>query len=105
MTLTELKTLCESKNLNYSFGSFSETTNPPHLIGHIIDSINFGADNVVYSKNNNFMLQLTTNKKDLNLERKIEDEILKSVYWEKREADDADEAIYMVSYFFDIKVN
>ena len=48
------------------------------------------------------MLELTTTKKDLDLENKVEDEILYDIVWSKEETNIDDEGVYNVSYFFEI---
>ena len=103
MKLSELDDLCKSLNILYAYGSFTEPISPPHLIGTIVDTDNFSADNKVYYKNCNFRLELTTTKKDLNLEKKIETELLKDVYWNKTENRIEDEGVYNISYFFNIE--
>jgi hypothetical protein len=102
MTLTELKTRAENAGFKYAYGRFEEDVNPPHLIAHKIDSDNFGADNIVYYKENNIQLELTTLKKDLELENKIETEILYDVFWDNEETYIEEEKVYNVSYFFEI---
>ncbi len=103
MTLSELKNRCDMAGIAYSYGSFEQSIQPPHLVGHVIDSDNFSADDMVYYTNSNFQLELTTLKKDLQLNKKIESEILFDVYWEKNEEEIKDERIFNTSYFFDIK--
>lgn len=102
MTLEDLKTRCINTGLKYAYGRFEESVTPPHVIVTNPESENFVADNVVYLKVNSIILELTTTKKDLNLENKIEDEILYDIVWRKEEANIDDEGIYNVSYFFDI---
>lgn len=103
MKLSEIDDLCEKLNIPYAYGQFQSATEPPHLIGKIIDTENFGADNKVWYKVPNFILELTTLKKDLQLENKIQNELLKDVYWNKKENYIANEEIYNVSYYFKIR--
>ncbi len=69
MTLSELKNRCDMAGIAYSYGSFEQSIQPPHLVGHVIDSDNFSADDMVYYTNSNFQLELTTLKKDLQLNK------------------------------------
>ena len=103
MKLSELDDLCKEINIPYAYGKFTEPINPPHLIGTVIDTDNFGADNKVWYKNCNFRLELTTIKKDLVLESKVENELLKDIYWDKTENQIEDEGVYNISYFFNIE--
>lgn len=102
MTLIDLKTRAESVGFKYAYNNFKTDITPPHLIAHCIDTDNFGADNKVYSKSTNVQLELTTIKKDLVLENKIETEILYDIYWEKQESYIETEKVYNVSYFFSL---
>lgn len=102
MTLEELKTRAKTSGFNYSYGPFNTSIKPPHLMAKQTDSNNFGADNKVYSTSNKINLELTTNKKDQNLEYKVENEILYDIFWEKVETYIDDEKVYNVSYFFEI---
>ena len=56
MKLSELDDLCKNVNIPYAYGKFTEPISPPHLIGTVIDTDNFGADNKVWYKNCNFRL-------------------------------------------------
>lgn len=103
MKLSEIADLCEKLDILYSYGEFQSPTKPPHLIGRIIDTENFGADNKVWYEIPNFILELTTLKKNLQLENKIQNELLKNIYWNKKENYIASEKIYNVSYYFKIR--
>ena len=103
MTLETLKEKCEAEGFKYAFGKFTKSINPPHIIVTIINSNNFGADNKVYYKSLNGRLELTTLKKDLSLQKKIEENILSEIYWEKEEGIIADEEVYNTSYFFELE--
>ena len=105
MTLQELKTRSEKAGFKYAYSHFNKDVQPPHIIAHKIDSDNFGADNIMYYKINNMQLELTTLKKDLELENKIETEILYDVFWQSEETYIEDEKVYNVSYFFEMGGN
>lgn len=102
MNLEELKTRCENAGFKYAYGRFEEPIKPPHLIVTSPSSNNFNADNKVYLKVNSIMLELTTTKKDLDLENEIEEKILYDIVWSKVETNIDDEGVYNVSYFFEI---
>ena len=67
MKLSELDDLCKNIKIPYAYGKFTEPISPPHLIGTVIDTDNFSADNKVWYKSCNFRLELTTLKKNLSL--------------------------------------
>lgn len=103
MTLSELKKRCEANDIPYAYGKFAKNINPPHLVGTIIDSDNFAADNIVWSSISNFRLELTTICKDLEIQKVVENIILKDVFWDKTENYISSEEVYNTSYFFVIK--
>ena len=79
MTLETIEQRAKEQGLNYSYGLFPEPQEPPHLIGIVEESNNFGADNIVWKKKARFRLIYTFIRKDLETEAKIEDEILKDI--------------------------
>ena len=94
--------IVNKKSIPYVFGLFERKVSPPHLVAHITQSNNFGADNIVYKRKNIIQLELTTDYIDLELEEQIETKILFDTYWEKYETDIESEKIHNVSYFFEI---
>ena len=103
MTLSELERKCKSLDLKYAFGKFPHPVSPPHLVGSIIDTDNFGADNKVWHSTINFRLELTTLNKDTKLQKQIEKDLLNNIYWQKKENVITSEDVYNTSYFFEIK--
>lgn len=104
MTLQELKNRCETQGFQYAYGMFEEPTEPPHLVAIIQDSDNFGADNIVYKKKNQCMMDYTYLRKDLEEQNKIENNILGDIYWEKSSENYInEEGIWQVSYFFELE--
>lgn len=103
MTLQELKKRCEKAGFKYAYGKFKKATEPPHLVAISTETNNFMADNMVYLKDNPIQLDYTYIDKDVELEKKIEDEILSGIAWNKtQETYLLDEGIWQVSYFFEI---
>lgn len=105
MTIKEIKGRALKAGFNYAYGSFdsSDNANPPFLTGRIDNDNSFSADNHVYYKNSNFILELTTEHKDISLEHKVEEDLIFDVYYEKIGMDNPDENIYTVIYSFQIK--
>lgn len=103
MTLQELKQRSEKAGFKYAYGRFKRATVPPHLVAISADTDNFMADDKVYSKNTPIKLDYTYLEKDLDIENKIENEILGDIAWNKTEETYlSDEDVWQVSYFFEI---
>lgn len=103
MTLQELKQRCQKAQIKYAYGRFKRPTEPPHLVSISTGTDNFMADDKVYSKNTPIKLDYTYLEKDLDMENKIEKEILGDIAWNKTEETYlSDEDIWQVSYFFEI---
>lgn len=103
MTLQELKQRCQKAEIKYAYGRFKRPTDPPHLVAKSTDTDNFMADDKVYLKNTPIKLDYTYLEKDLDIENKIENEILGDIAWNKTEETClSDEDIWQVSYFFEI---
>lgn len=103
MTLKELKTRSEEQGFQYAYGVFKEPVEPPHLVAICRDTDNFMAENRVYFKNTPVQLDYTYIDKDIEMQNKIENEILGDVAWNKTEETYlSDEEVWQVSYFFEI---
>lgn len=103
MTLQELKQRCQKAEIKYAYGRFKRPTEPPHLVAISTDTDNFMADDKVYFKNTPIKLDYTYLEKDLDMENKIEKEILGDIAWNKTEETYlSDEDVWQVSYFFEI---
>lgn len=103
MTLEQLKQKCEKEGFQYAYGSFKEPVEPPHLIAICKDTNNYIADNKVYLKDTPIQLDYTYVNKDVEMQNKIENEILGDTVWNKTEETYlSDEQIWQVSYFFEI---
>lgn len=99
MTHEQIYNLLQQIKLPLAYNHFKETQNTPYLIYLTEDTSNFGADNKVYFKINNWVIELYTDKKDLNLEAKLEKLLDEAeLYYEKYEAYIDTEKIYQVRY-------
>lgn len=103
MTIKELRKRAESAGFLYTFGKFTKKVSPPHLVGSVIDSNNFGADNKIHYESYNGRLQLTTIDRDLSLEKKIKEEILYDVYWNIEINYINKEEVYNTSFYFNLE--
>jgi hypothetical protein len=103
MTLEEIKDKCDELGITYQYGLIEENTEPPYICGIIADSNNFEADNIVYKKINTINLYYVYKVKDLEIESKIEDNLLADVVWRKdAEVYYSDQDVWQVIYTFNI---
>ena len=108
MTWNELESrisnfyLDEDVKIPYSHYDFDREVEPPHLMSTEIDTENFIADNIVYFEKCNARLELTTDYRDRNLEKRIENEILYDIVWKREVAYIQSEKVWNVSDFFEI---
>lgn len=103
MTLEELKTRCKNAGFKYAYGKFEKATEPPHLVAITVNTNNFMADDIVYYKKVPIQLDYTYIFKNIKEQEKIENEILGDIAWNKTdETYLSDEAIWQISYFFEI---
>ena len=103
MTLEDLKTKSEQIRFQYAYGQFKKPVKPPHLVAIVVATDNFMADNKVYQKRTPIKLDYTYIDKDIEMQNKIEDEILSNIAWNKTdETYLSDEEVWQVSYFFEI---
>ena len=86
----------------YSHFDFDREVEPPHLMSTEIDSDNFIADNKIYFEKCNARLELTTDSRDRELEKRIEEEILCDIIWEREVTYIQSEKVWNISYFFEI---
>lgn len=71
--MQDLKSLLEQLNIPVAYSHFNTATNPP-FICYLRDSTsNFGADNKVYKKINNYLVYLYTDYKNPTLEEQLEE--------------------------------
>jgi len=75
MTLQEL--FQELKSIGYpvAYGSFAKPTPPPYLIYQFAYSNDFMADGHNYMEISNFQVELYTEYKDLEAEKKVQDKL------------------------------
>lgn len=99
MTEAELYQLLNSTGLPVSYHHFKDPPNLPYLVYLFSYSNNFGADNKVYEKINNYQVELYSDKKDLVSEKLIEDLFDNNeIFYEKTETYIDSEDLYQVMY-------
>lgn len=108
MTESQLKTLLGTITLTESpvtyidvaYDHFREKTQPPFILFRNTDTTTYKADNKVYFKNNNYIVDLVTELKNPTLEQKLEQVLNDNELPFDKEEDFIDsEQIYQIRYF------
>lgn len=71
--MQNLKEILSQLNIPVAYDHFNVATTPPFIAFRRYNTNNFGADNVVYKKINNYYVELYTEYKDAELEEQLED--------------------------------
>jgi len=101
MTYTEIKKILEEANLPLAYDHFAEgeSPNPPYLVFLFPASDNFAADGRVYQRIDQLDIELYTDLKDPNLEKKLETVLDRhGLFYEKTETWVDSERMYEVLY-------
>ena len=70
--MQDLKSILEQLNIPVAYSHFNTETNPPFICFYRNNTSNFGADNKVYEKINNYIVELYTEYKNPLLEDELE---------------------------------
>ncbi len=99
MTQAQIYELLKQMKLPLAYNHFKQAQSTPYLVYLTEDTSNFGADNKVYFKVENWVVELYTDKKEINLETKLEVLLEDAyLYYEKYETYIETEKIYQVRY-------
>ncbi len=105
MTHEEVINMMEEMELDFAYHHFveGESPEPPFVVFLYPTSDNFSADGVVYKKINKLDVELYTDKKDIDLEDKVE-AVLDShgIFYEKSEVWIEKEKLYEVLYEMEV---
>lgn len=71
--MQDLKNMLEQLNIPVAYSHFNTETNPPCICFYREDTSNFSADNKVYKKIDNYLVELYTDFKNPVLEKQLED--------------------------------
>lgn len=99
MTLDKVCEMLKQMNLPLAYNHFKSEQNPPYLVYMVSEIESFSADNKVYHQEDRFSIELYTDKKDIQLETRLE--ILledHEVYYEKYETYIDTEKMYQIRY-------
>lgn len=104
MTQTELYNILKSTGLPVAYNHFKSShgnsiPDPPYIVYLFTHSSNFGADNKVHHKANNYQVELYSVKKDLASEELLEDLFDENdIFYDKSETYIDSESLYQVIY-------
>ena len=99
MTQAELYNLLKSTGLPVAYNNFKTAPSLPYIVYLFTYSDNFGADNKVYSKISNYLIELYSEKKDLGSEQLLENIFDENdIYYDKSETYIESEEMYQVIY-------
>lgn len=108
MCREKLEAILEDLGIPYRYFMFEkkEAVEPPFLVWYLPGTRNFSADGKVYCQISKLNLELYTDKKDFELERKLET-ILKEeeLFWNKTEGFLDDEQMYEVLYEMEVVID
>lgn len=71
--MSNLKNVLEQLNIPVAYDHFNTATSLPFIVFKRYSQNNFGADNIVYEKINNYYVYLVTEYKNMELEAQLED--------------------------------
>ena len=101
MTKAEVVQMIRSMNIPFAYDHFAEgeSPDPPFLVYLYPGSDNFAADGSVYFKRDKLHIELYTDKKDDDLEDRVESILNRSgLYYNKTEVWISSEKLYEVLY-------
>lgn len=104
--MDKLLEILNETGISFAYDHFAEgeSPEPPFLCYLLPGSDNFAADGRVYHKINEVRFELYTDKKDLSLERRVED-VLDShgIFYDRSEVWIDSEKLYEVLYEFEME--
>ena len=103
--MQNLKTLLEQLEIPVAYNHFNQPTNPPFVVFRRYSQSNFGADNKVYEKIDNYYVELYTEFKDVELEENLENILIQADIFFNVESEDYidSEKMYQVIYAINYK--
>ena len=105
MTYDEVVNMAEETGLPVAYDHFAEgeSPDPPFLVFLFPCSDNFSADGQVYAKINALHFELYTDKKEPEIEAKVEAVLdQRGIFYDKSEVWIADERLYEVLYTMEV---
>lgn len=103
MTLEELHSILASAGYPTAYLAFKTPQAPPYICYLAAYSHNVGADNVVWKQVNHIQIELYTENKDRQAERKIEEALMKAgIYYETTDTYIDSEKLYQRIYEIEV---
>ena len=107
MTIEELAAMLQSTGIPFAYDHFAEgeSPEPPFICYLLPGSDNFAADGMAYFKISEVWIELYTDRKDLAVERKVEDVLdVQEIFYDKTEVWIQSEKLYEVLYSFEVPI-
>ena len=107
MTIEELAAMLQKMGIPFAYDHFAEgeSPEPPFICYLLPGSDNFAADGMAYFKISEVRIELYTDRKDLAVERKVEDVLDgQEVFYDKTEVWIQSEKLYEVLYSFEVPI-
>ena len=101
MLIKELKERLEATGLPVAYSHFADQTDPPFIAYLLPESRNIAADDSVYQTKMLVQVELYTNIRDLELEKKVEQQ-LTDVIWKKTTEYIESEAMFETIYEMEV---
>ena len=104
MTLKQLANMLKKTRIPFAYDHFAEgeSPKPPFICYLLPGSVNFAADGEVYLRINRVHVELYTDKKDVSVEKRLEDALDdKGIFYNKSEVWIPEEKLYEVMYSFE----
>lgn len=105
MTIEQLAAMLQGTGISFAYDHFAEgeSPKPPFICYLLPGSDNFAADGQVYFKINEVRIELYTDKKDVSVEKQVEDALDdRGIFYNKSEVWISEERLYEVLYSFDV---
>lgn len=105
MTFEQLAAMLQETGIPFAYDHFAEgeSPEPPFICYLLPGSDNFAADGRVYFKINEVRIELYTDKKDVSVERLVEDALDdRGIFYNKSEVWISEERLYEVLYSFEV---
>ena len=105
MTVEQLAVMLQETGIPFAYNHFAEgeSPEPPFICYLLPGSDNFAADGTVYFRINEVRIELYTDKKDVSVEKQVEDALDgRGIFYNKSEVWISEERLYEVMYSFEV---
>lgn len=105
MTIEQIAAMLQETGIPFAYDHFAEgeSPEPPFICYLLPGSDNFAADGRVYFKINEVRIELYTDKRDVSVEKQVEDALDdRGIFYNKSEVWISEERLYEVLYSFDV---